>query len=62
MIEVFHEPVPEEIRLWIAGILYEREERLNDIAGKVDWVRVVNVVARELDRIGYEVVRVRPAS
>ena len=57
-----HEPMPEELRLWIADLLYERESVLNDINGEVDWVRVMNVVAREMARIGYEVVRVRPAA
>jgi len=51
-------PMPEEVRLWIADQLYEREEVLNDTEGKVDWVRVVNVVARELVRTGFAVVQV----
>ena len=51
-------PMPDEMRLWIACQLYEREDVLNDTEGKVDWVRVVNVVARELVRTGFTVVQV----
>ena len=51
-------PMPDEMRLWIACQLYEREDVLNDTEGKVDWVRVVNVVARELVRTGFAVVQV----
>lgn len=51
-------PMTDEMRLWIACQLYEREDVLNDTEGKVDWVRVVNVVARELVRTGFTVVQV----
>jgi hypothetical protein len=45
-----------ELRDRIAVVLFDRERDLDDVNGYTDWVRVVNVVMREIAAAGFGLV------